>query len=361
MPKRPAQSKSQGGVGVSPVSPRQSAAHRPEAYATRSKAVLKRRAPKQDAPITPAPIPRGGGVKTVLLFGGSFDPPHFYHTVAPLSVLMRLYAESGWLLYVPAAKSPLKTHGPIASDDHRLAMLKLGLDLPGRRSIWTDELDRARWQREHGGEKPSYTIDTLRRLRSVLPKSVRLRLLIGGDQAAQFHKWKDAREVIRLAEPIVMAREPIDKVSSLYSELDRDFWTREEKAAWCTRMAPNFPLPASSTSVRELIPRAPRNPESWKKIEGLSDITTAVATYIIEHGLYGFKAHAARGAKLPRRANLDPADQALADATSSMIKLGLKHVNTATYPRDAATTLKAPPRKKRTGGKPPLRKSSRSR
>jgi nicotinate (nicotinamide) nucleotide adenylyltransferase len=310
-----------------------------------------------DAPVTPAPVP--AGVKTVLVFGGSFDPPHYYHTVGPLVVVMQVFSQSGWLLYVPAAKSPLKGHGPVASDDHRIAMLKLGLDIPGRRSIWTDELDRAKWQRSHGGERPSYTIDTLLRLRSVLPSSTQLRLLIGSDQAAQFHKWKDPRAVIRLAEPLVMAREPIDRVSSLYSSLDSDFWTREERAAWCTRMAPNFPLPASSTSVRELIPRAPRTAASWKKVEGLSDITTPVAAYIIKHRLYGFNLQKRKGPELPRRAKLNPAEQALVSAASLEFKHGLKHVDSAKYPLSAVTSLEAPVKKTRAGGKPPARKSLR--
>lgn len=240
-----------------------------------------------DAPITPLSIPKD--VRTLMVFGGSFDPPHFYHTIGPLSVMARLFGQEAWLLYVPAATSPLKKAGPRVSDAHRLAMLKRALDVPGRRSIWTDELDRAAWLRARG-ETPraSYTIDTLRRLRATIPRKVTLRLLIGSDQAADFHRWKDAREIIEIAEPVVMVREPIVTACSLWSALG-DAWTREEKVAWCRRIAPNFPHDAASTDLRDAIPGAPGRAEHWDRRKRLGGIITSVAQYIIDHNLYGHR------------------------------------------------------------------------
>ncbi|QOJ00256.1 MAG: nicotinate-nicotinamide nucleotide adenylyltransferase [Phycisphaeraceae bacterium] len=259
------------------------------------------------APITPVILPRR--VRTLLVFGGSFDPPHFYHTIGPLMTLVRLFGASGWVLYVPAACSPHKARGPVASEDHRVAMLRAALDIPAPRSIWTDEIDRARWERERGVRRPSYTIDTLRRLRSVLPEQVTLRLLIGSDQAAAFHRWKDPRAIIRLAEPLILAREPITTASAIYSTLDRDFWTRDERRAWCTRLAPNFPLDESSTVLRNAIPRAPANPERWERTPGLGGISTPVARYIIEHRLYGFGAASPAGTRRTKRPTAKAAER----------------------------------------------------
>lgn len=297
-------------------------------------------------PITPVPIP--AGVKTVVVFGGSFDPPHFYHTLAPLALTNRLFGESGWLLYVPAAKSPLKAHGPIASDAQRVAMLKLALDIPGRRSIWTEELDRAK--RKTGA--PSFTIDTLRRLKKVLPRGVKLRLLIGSDQAADFHKWKDCRKIIEIAEPLVMARERVETVNQLYHALDSDFWTRPERAAWCRRMAPNFPMPASSTSVRDLIPGAPKRAAAWAEIEGLSSVITPVAAYIIKHRLYGF---GTRRLKLTKRKKLDAADQIMVDMVGRDLKRAVTLADPKVHPRNAVTAINAP-KEKRTSPKPVRRR-----
>lgn len=230
-------------------------------------------------PIAPIPLPRH--VRTVLLFGGMFDPPHHYHTIGPLAAVTRLFPRRGWVLYVPTAKSPLKPEGTSASAHDRLAMLRLALDAPGPWSIWCDELDR-------GG--PCYTIDTIRRARRVLPRGVKLRLLIGSDQAAQFHRWKEYRAIIRLAEPAVMLREPIVRPDQLYSALVEIAWSPEERAAWCARMVPNLPMPASSTALRNAIRSAPRDPERWADRPPLDGVSTAVARYIIEHGLYGFGA-----------------------------------------------------------------------
>lgn len=241
-------------------------------------------------PITPLTLPKR--VRTVMVFGGSFDPPHSYHTTAPLPALSLLYGDGGYLLYVPAARSPLKAGGPLASDADRLAMLRLAI---GDRSgllgaaancvgVWTDEVDRAR------DGAPSYTIDTLRRLRRIVPARVELRLLIGADQAVSFHRWKSPRAIIRLAEPLVMFRPPIDTPFRLATGLDRaGFWTRPEIAAWCRRLAPSFVEQHNSTAVREAIPGAPADAARWAKRPGLRYINPEVAKYIIEHNLYGFR------------------------------------------------------------------------
>jgi nicotinate-nucleotide adenylyltransferase len=207
------------------------------------------------APISSLSIP--DDVTTVVVFGGSFDPPHRYHSETPPAILDRLYPGSGWLLYIPAAKSPLKGRGPIASDSHRLAMLKLAIRGHDRCSIWSDEIDRARWQHKHRIDSPSFTIDTLTRLRSIIPSHVSIRLLIGADQAANFHLWRQCRRIIRLAEPLVMPRDGISTPRSLAAAIAPTFWSATERRAWAARLAPAKPLPVSSTSVRDLIAQAP--------------------------------------------------------------------------------------------------------
>lgn len=250
------------------------------------------------APITPLALPRH--VRTLVVFGGSFDPPHVMHALAPLLATKALFDDEGWLLYVPAARSPHKQH-VIASDDHRLAMLRLALDIPGQRSIWTDELDRAEWDRAHGREPaPSYTIDTLRRLRAIVPSRVTLRLIVGTDQVGAFHRWKEPREIIGLAEPLVMLRPSVRSPLDLWTQLDDRFWSRAERAAWLTRFAPSAEAPMSSTDLRAAIPNAPASLRAWFKRDDLARVTQGVARHIIRHNLYGHRPGPARP--------LDPAD-----------------------------------------------------
>jgi nicotinate-nucleotide adenylyltransferase len=217
-------------------------------------------------------------VRTVLLFGGSFDPPHHAHIAGPTTVARRLYGDSAVVLFIPAARSPHKPGGPAAADEHRVAMLRLA----GAEHVWTGELDAGRGR----AGRPSYTIGTVRRLRRDLPERIALRLLIGADQAAAFHRWKDPRAIIRLADPLVMARVPVTTADDLYRALDARFWTTAEKRAWCARLAPNPLADDASTQTRRAVPRAPGTLAGWER--ELPQVPPAVARYIMGHRLYGF-------------------------------------------------------------------------
>lgn len=223
-------------------------------------------------------------VRDVLIFGGSFDPPHVYHTTAPRQALQSLLPERSWLLYVPAASSPLKGRGPVASDAHRLAMLRLALgDGPCPCSIWTDELDRA----ARGAPSPSYTIDTLERLARVLGPRVRLHLLIGADQALQFHRWKRARAILRAAPPWVLPRPAgegdrpaIETAAQLEVALrETGAWSPAEQRWWGKRVVKMPSVPVSSTRVRDALQQG--------NGAALGDaIAPAVRAYIHSHRLY---------------------------------------------------------------------------
>ena len=254
----------------------------------RAAAGRKASAPRTEAPVTPLKLPRH--VRTVVVFGGSFDPPHAMHVLAPYITTRAMFGDRGWLLFVPASRSPHKS-STTAPDDHRLAMLRLAIDIPGQRSIWTDELDRAAWARSRGNKPaPSYTIDTLRRLRSIVPARVKLRLLIGSDQAISFHKWKDPREIIRLAEPLVAMRAPVESVLKLWNSLNTArFWSHEERLAWLARLAPSVEAPLSSTAIRAAIPGAPATWRAWARHEPLELVHAGVARHIIRYNLYGHR------------------------------------------------------------------------
>jgi nicotinate (nicotinamide) nucleotide adenylyltransferase len=286
-------------------------------------------------PITPVPVPRG--VRSIMVYGGTFDPPHFYHAVGPLQAVMRLMPQRGWLLYVPAARNPLKPRR-VTPDRHRLEMLKLALDVPGPRSIWTDELDRAAWLRERGVRRPSYMIETITRLRRALAatgkKDVELRLLIGADQAVEFHRWKDARKFFALARPAVMLRSPVDSLSSLYQELRHTgFWSRAELARWCECLAPSYPLPAASTGYRDALRHAPLEIERWDRYESLRGIIAPVARYIVEHRLYGVGSKQAGELKRGRR--VPSFSRALAADASAAFRAGAAD---SPYPAVAPTS-----------------------
>lgn len=225
-------------------------------------------------PIGRLPVPPGA--RSILLIGGTFDPPHTAHVSMAVEAAATLHLER--LLFIPAARSPHKDAGPEASDQDRLAMLALALDGVANASISTIEINAA-----HGppGERsaPSYTVDTIRALRAALP-AASLRLLIGADQAAQFHRWREPREIIALAEPAVVLREPYATSDQLIAAM-APHWPAADLAAWRTRILGLPTVGISATTARDIL--RTRGAES-PALAGL--LHPAVREYIRERTLY---------------------------------------------------------------------------
>lgn len=242
--------------------------------------------PAQSLPPTPIDTP----APVVVLFGGSFDPPHRAHLE-----FARLIADSvagSAVVMVPAARSPFKIDEPGASGEDRVAMLRAGLaDVglgPDRACVWTDELDR--------GGATSYFIDTLRRARSVLPANARLRFVIGSDQLAVFHRWRDAHAILSLASPLVLMRgggemaaghEVVDRAMTervlawLRREGGGGAWSDDEIALLAAGLIPGQNIAdISSTRVRALLADDPSSPSLG------SLLTPGVLAFIRRHELY---------------------------------------------------------------------------
>jgi len=176
--------------------------------------------------------------RKLLIYGGTFDPPHRAHVDLPRRAMRLLGAER--VLYVPAAQSPHKLDQRPTPAHHRVAMLKLALgDFP-EAIVLRDEVERAQAQ----PDVPSYTAETLEALRKRLHPTARLRLLIGADQARAFHKWHRADDIIAMAEPVVMNRPP-QTADELLAQLPAD-----SRDAWRPRLIELPPLDVSSTEIR---------------------------------------------------------------------------------------------------------------
>jgi nicotinate-nucleotide adenylyltransferase len=243
-----------------------------------------------EAPITPLSLPRG--VETVVLFGGTFDPPTVAHLTIPLEVCWSLPGH--FPVYVPAARNPLKSTGAIASDIERVEMLLLSPGFFKNRSrtrasaiIWTDEIDRAAWQQDRGVVTPSYTIDTVNRLRHAIGTGFNIRLLIGADQALQFKRWHRWREILEIAEPIVLLRPPHDTPAAFIDALASEGFSPREQLAWARRIAIVRAPRVSSTRVRELLANRSGRSASRNERELQVLIPAPVLRYVEHHGVYG--------------------------------------------------------------------------
>ena len=128
------------------------------------------------------------------IFGGSFDPVHLGHLLVAQAAFEELGLER--LYFVPAAQSPFKqflvpTPGPVRAQLLRLA-------LAGQTWCEVDEQEIRR-------TGVSYAVDTVRDYAKRLPGAA-LFYLIGADNVAALPQWREAGELARLAEFVVIPR-----------------------------------------------------------------------------------------------------------------------------------------------------------
>lgn len=183
--------------------------------------------------------------RSIGVFGGTFDPVHVGHLAIALAALETVPLDR--VIFVPARRSPLKSGGPVASADHRLAMLERATADERRFEVSRIELER---------EGPSYTVDTLGSLAS----EGRLFLILGADAAAELDRWKDPDRVRSLA-TLVIARRPGTPAAAIPGAITLD-------------------TPLLDISARELRARAAQA----RSLRYL--VPDSVCRYIEEHALY---------------------------------------------------------------------------
>ena len=173
-------------------------------------------------------------MKRIGMLGGSFDPVHYGHLILAESAREQLRLDQ--FLLVPAATSPLKPHGPIASNQARLEMLELAIG--GTPGITVDP-----WELKQGGT--SYTIETIREL-SRRESNAEIFLIVGSDQVPLLSAWKDARRISELATWAFVNRAGFPSVD--FSQLTQ-FATDQQVAA---SRAAVIEMPAMELSSTEL-------------------------------------------------------------------------------------------------------------
>lgn len=133
----------------------------------------------------------------VAYFGGSFDPPHLGHLAVARAAQAALGLDA--VLFAPTGTQPLKSEGPTASFEDRVAMTRLALQGEPGMSVSLADAPRP------AGE-PNYSAETLTRLRAELPPGSTLYFLMGADSFLSLRHWRRAAEIPFLARLIVAAR-----------------------------------------------------------------------------------------------------------------------------------------------------------
>lgn len=201
-------------------------------------------------------------VRRVGLFGGAFDPPHHAHAALARAALDALALAR--LHIVPTGGAWHKTR-PLSEGAHRLAMCRLAFGGDARIVIDPRELQR---------DGPSYTVDTLAELRAQYPQAA-LFLLIGADQAAAFHTWHRAADILSIATVSIAVRADSTSAGAVFDP-ENPLPGLPGVAARVHRL-PLPPMPHSATDVR-------RRVATGLPIGHL--VAPAVAGYIADHHLY---------------------------------------------------------------------------
>ncbi len=118
------------------------------------------------------------------LFFGSFNPVHTGHMIIANHVANWSDLDQVWLVVTP--QNPFKKRSNLAPDYDRLHMVHLAIG----------ENDQLRASNiEFGMPKPSYTVDTLTYLQEKHP-DYEFTLIMGGDNLANLHKWKNYKVIL---------------------------------------------------------------------------------------------------------------------------------------------------------------------
>ena len=201
-------------------------------------------------------------MKKILLYGGSFNPPHLGHVHMAETATEQLRPDE--LLIMPAGIPPHKhmaENTPAAY--HRLKMAELAFGrIPGVRvSDW--EINR---------HEKNYTVDTVEEICRRDPDA-RVTLLMGTDMFFTVKNWYRGGDLLRKCDLAVLPRcrrDDRDRILSFGEELKQQYGT--EVVSLLAE-----PVEISSTRIRS------------EKREILSMVPSGVRQYIEENGLYGYE------------------------------------------------------------------------
>ncbi len=187
---------------------------------------------------------------------GTFDPPHKGHLAIAEHMLKHCGLDQVWLVVTP--QNPFKIDRVLSPDQHRLAMVRLAVQGKDGLAASGFELDLPR---------PNFTADSLTFMRRRWPDHT-FSLIIGSDNLAMLHTWKDPDAIMEHHGLLVYPREGVKEhlASTIYHGHPG------------LRMIADAPmLDVSSTAIRADI-------KAWRPVE--DRVPAAVLTYIRQHRLY---------------------------------------------------------------------------
>lgn len=131
--------------------------------------------------------------KRIGLLGGSFDPPHLGHLTLAQDAYEGLDLDGVW--FIPTFLSPHKSSFHI-TPEQRVLMVEMMLEQDDRFECCRLEVDSGKTQ---------FSVHTVEILQKLNP-GIDFYWLIGADQLANLHKWKDVDRLAQLCQITVFKR-----------------------------------------------------------------------------------------------------------------------------------------------------------
>jgi len=118
------------------------------------------------------------------LYFGSFNPVHDGHLAIAEYMLEHVPIDDLWFVLSP--QNPLKNSNELWSNEKRFELLKSAIGKRSKMSICTIEWDMP---------KPSYTIDTLKKLSELYPNT-EFSIIMGADNLEKIEQWKSFEAIL---------------------------------------------------------------------------------------------------------------------------------------------------------------------
>jgi len=187
-----------------------------------------------------------GTMRSLAIFGGTFDPVHFGHLRMALELLQSTAIDE--LCLLPCGEPP---HRPptLFNAAQRLAMLQLAVNDEPSLRIDRREIDRPGL---------SYMVDTLADIREEVGDDVSLVLVLGTDAFVSFDSWHQWERIPELAHILVVTRPgvelPLDSTMTHFLHArEMPIETLNESACGRVFRAEQTLLDISSSHIRDLL------------------------------------------------------------------------------------------------------------
>jgi nicotinate-nucleotide adenylyltransferase len=160
------------------------------------------------------------------LFFGSFNPIHHGHLIIANHIVNNDLVDQVWFVVSPL--NPFKDSKDLISEYIRLHLTSVAIEGMNKFRVVDVEFKLPR---------PSYTINTLEKLKDIYPEE-EFSLIVGGDSYQNIHRWREGSRILTDYKILVYQRKGFDN-----SKMERD------KVAFIE--APLIEI--SSTEIRKMI------------------------------------------------------------------------------------------------------------